>query len=70
MSDKQMCPTDIHPNDWVRDPMTGKLRQVDSVDIETETMMMKDGGMMGTDEVSAVFLPSEVAIHRLQQPIE
>jgi hypothetical protein len=48
----------VFENDYVKDPLDGELRQVQS--INGETLHMADGGVMGLEEVQEVFLPSEI----------
>ena len=48
----------VHEGDRVRDPMDGRIRTVTRV-CESGQVFMADGGVMGIDECSEVYLPSE-----------
>lgn len=48
----------VEIGDRVRDPMDGRIRTVTNV-VEG-TVYMADGGVMGLDECTEVYLPSEV----------
>lgn len=50
---------EIEPGDRVRDPLDdGRIREVLFVD-PLGDVYMADGGVMGIDEITEVFLPSE-----------
>lgn len=50
---------EVLPGDWVRDPMDGdQFRQIEHID--GNTVYMTDGGFIGLNEITAVYLESEV----------
>ena len=53
----------IEADDRVIDPMDGSIRKV--IAVQGETVFMADGGCMGLDECTEVYLPSEI-IPRLE----
>lgn len=53
---------DINPGDRVVDPFDGEIREVIEVrphDDSNASVFMEDGGVMGSEEITRVYLPGE-----------